>query len=87
MAVYALAMLLSLLLAIYLPAALVRTAILRRVAEGFAWRENVAFIRGNLANYALSLVIGIVGGLLAQVGVIIWWIAGEPPQRRIGVRD
>ncbi|HVO11607.1 MAG TPA: DUF4013 domain-containing protein [Vicinamibacteria bacterium] len=77
-AAYGLTMLLSLALAVYLPAALVRVAMLGSVAEGFAWRQNVEFIRGNLGNYALSLVVGIVGGLMAQLGVLLCCVGVFP---------
>ena len=77
-AVYGLTMLFSLALGVYLPSALVRVAMLGSVAEGFAWRENFAFIRANLANYALALVVGIVGGLMAQVGVLLCCVGVFP---------
>ncbi len=70
-AVYGLFLLVGLALGVYLPAALVRVAMLGSVAEGFAWRQNIDFIRANLGNYALSLVVGIVGGLMAQVGMLL----------------
>ncbi|HXY42289.1 MAG TPA: DUF4013 domain-containing protein [Vicinamibacteria bacterium] len=77
-AVYGVSLLFSLALWVYLPSALVRVAMLGGVAEGFAWRENVAFIRVNLPNYALSLVVGLVGGLLAQVGVLLCCVGVFP---------
>lgn len=77
-AVYGLLLLFALALAVYLPAALVRVAMLGSIAEGFAWRQNLEFIRANLANYALSLVVGIVGGLMAQVGALLCCVGAFP---------
>ncbi len=77
-AVYGLSLLFSVALGIYLPSALVRVALLGSIAEGFGWRQNLEFIRANLANYALSLVVGLVGGLLAQVGVLLCCVGVFP---------
>jgi hypothetical protein len=41
------------------------------VADGFAWREIFAFIRANLGNYFLSLVIYLLASFVAQFGVIL----------------
>jgi hypothetical protein len=49
--VYGLVMLLSLALAVYLPAALTRAALRGTVGDGFAVREILGFIRANLGNY------------------------------------
>jgi hypothetical protein len=68
---YGLVMLASLALAVYLPAALVRAAMRGTVADGFAWREIFAFIRANLGNYFLSLVIYLLASFVAQFGVIL----------------
>jgi hypothetical protein len=68
---YGLAMLASLALAVYLPAALVRAAMRGTVADGFAWSAIVAFIRANLGNYFLSLVIYLLASFVAQFGVIL----------------
>ena len=70
-AVYGVGMLASLALGAYLPAALVRSALRGSIADGFAWRENVAFIRANLGNYLLSLVIYLVAAFAAQFGAIL----------------
>jgi len=68
---YGLVMLASLALAVYLPAALARAALRGTVADGFAWREILAFIRANLGNYLLSLVIYLLAAFLSQFGILL----------------
>jgi hypothetical protein len=70
-AVYGVVLLLSLALYVYLPAALVRTTVHGTVAAGFDWRRNVAFIRANLGNYLLSLVVFLLVQFLSQVGMLL----------------
>jgi hypothetical protein len=64
--------------AVYLPAAMTRSALRDSFAEGFAWREIVAFIRANLGNYALALVIYLVASFLSQFGSILCCIGIFP---------
>lgn len=78
MALYGLFMLLGLVLAIYMPAVFVRVALRDDFAEGFAWREHVAFIRQNLANYALSLVLGLLTNFIAQFGIVLCCVGFFP---------
>jgi hypothetical protein len=75
---YAVIMVVSLAVAVYLPAALVRTSLGGSVGAGLEWRENVAFIRQNLANYALSLVAYLVAAFLAQFGIVLCCIGFFP---------
>jgi nitrate reductase gamma subunit len=70
-ALYGLVMLVSLAMALYLPAALARAALRGSVSDGFAWRENLAFITANLANYALALVSYLLAAFLAQFGFLL----------------
>ena len=77
-AIYGVILVVSLAVAIYLPAALVRTSLRGSVGAGLEWRENVAFIRQNLANYALSLVGYLVAAFLAQFGVILCCVGFFP---------
>lgn len=77
-ALYGVVMLVSLALGLYLPAALARSALRGNIADAFAWRENVAFITANLANYALSLVSYLVAGFLAQFGVLLCCVGVFP---------
>ena len=68
----------ALAVAVYLPAALVRSSLRGSVGAGLEWRENVAFIRQNLANYALSLVAYLVAAFAAQFGVILCCVGFFP---------
>jgi hypothetical protein len=58
-------------LGVYLPAALARTALRGTVADGFAWRETLGFIRDNLGNYLISLVIYLLASFLSQFGFLL----------------
>ena len=70
-ALYGLVMVCSLALAVYLPAALARAALRGTVGDGFAWREVLGFIKANLGNYLLTLVIYLVASFLSQFGIIL----------------
>jgi hypothetical protein len=70
-AVYGLVMVASLALAVYLPAALARAALRGTVSDGFAWREILGFIKANLGNYLLSLVIYLLASFVGQFGIIL----------------
>jgi len=78
MAFYGLAMLAGLVLAVYLPAALVRTVMKESFGEGFNFKANVAFITANLANYALSVVAYLVAGFVAQFGIVLCFVGLFP---------
>jgi Protein of unknown function (DUF4013) len=78
LAFWALAMVGGLALAVYLPAALVRTVMRESFAEGFNFGANVAFIRANIGNYALSVVAYIVAAFVAQFGVILCFVGLFP---------
>jgi hypothetical protein len=77
-ALYGVIMLVSLAMALYLPAALARSALRGSIGDGFAWRENLAFIKTNLANYALALVSYLLAGFLAQFGVLLCCVGVFP---------
>jgi hypothetical protein len=68
---YAVILVVSLAALVYLPAALLRSALRDSFAEGFAVREVVAFIQANLGNYALALVIYLLASFLSQFGMIL----------------
>ena len=70
-ALYGLVMMTSLALAVYLPAALARAALRGTVSDGFAWREILGFIKANLGNYLLSLVIYLLASFLSQFGAVL----------------
>jgi hypothetical protein len=78
LALYGFLMLVSLALAVYLPAALVRTAVRGTVAAGLAWQDNVAFIRANLGNYLLSLLIYLLASFVAQFGFLLCCVGVFP---------
>jgi len=77
-ALYGLVMVVSLVLAVYLPAVLARVALRGTVADGFAWREALAFIQANLGNYLLSLVIYLLASFLAQFGILLCCVGFFP---------
>jgi hypothetical protein len=70
-ALYGLFMLASLAMAVYLPAAIARAALRGTVADGFDWRAAVGFIKANLGNYALSLVVYLAASIVAQFGIVL----------------
>lgn len=70
-ALYGLILLVSFAMALYLPAALARAALGGNVGAAFAWRENLAFIQANLANYALALVSYLLASFLSQFGALL----------------
>ncbi len=78
LAFYALFMIGMTALMVYLPAALTRHALTRRFATGFEFRENVDFIRRNLLNYALALVLYMLASFVAQFGVLACCIGVFP---------
>ncbi|HSD28569.1 MAG TPA: DUF4013 domain-containing protein [Vicinamibacteria bacterium] len=77
-ALYGLVMLVSLVLAIYLPAAIARSALRGTVADGFAWREVLGFITANVGNYLITLVIYVLASFLAQFGLLLCCVGVFP---------
>jgi hypothetical protein len=75
---YALFFVCMLLLMVYLPAVMTRLAILGRFGVMLEVRENVGFIRRNLGEYLLSLVIYLVASTVAQFGVILFFVGVFP---------
>jgi len=75
---YLLIFVVSILAAAYLPAAMGRAALRESFSEGFAWREIVAFIRANLGNYALTIIVYLVASFLSQFGAILCCIGIFP---------
>ena len=64
-------MLLSLGLAIYLPAAFARMTLYQRLGAGFEFKENLALIKRNPSNYFIGLVIIILAHVASNFGVIL----------------
>jgi len=71
MGVYAITAILMLVLSLYVPAALARFAMLERLGAAFELAENFAFIRRNLGNYAMALLLYLLGSFAAQLGVVL----------------
>jgi Protein of unknown function (DUF4013) len=63
--------LLALVANLFLPAILARAAYFNSFRDGFAWPQIVAFLRANLANYALALLAYLVASFASQFGVIL----------------
>jgi hypothetical protein len=78
MGFYGLVFAISIALGIYLPAAFVRVILKDRWTEVFAFGANLAFIKANLANYALTLVAYIVASFVAQFGVLLCCVGVFP---------
>lgn len=68
----------GLIIGIYLPAAFVRIALGGEFRAAFQIKENVAFIRRNLLNYVLSLVLYIVGVISAMFGILLCCVGSFP---------
>jgi uncharacterized protein DUF4013 len=68
----------SVLVYVVLPAAAARVAWHGRFGAGFEWREILGFIRANLVNYLISLVLYLVAAFLAQFGVILCCVGVFP---------
>ncbi len=75
---YGLGMLFSLVLMIYLPAALTRAVMRGTIGDGFAFQAIVGFIRGNIGNYLLALVIYLVAAFVAQFGLLLCCVGVFP---------
>ena len=69
--IYGLFILVTFALSLVLPAAAVRVVLKDDFAAGFDYRAVFAFIRLNLGNYLLSLVVFILSHFLSQFGVIL----------------
>jgi hypothetical protein len=78
LALYAVFWVAMLALMVYVPAALTRYALTGRFAAGFEFAETVAFIRRNLLNYALALVLYMLASFVAQFGVLACCIGVFP---------
>jgi hypothetical protein len=70
--------LLSLIVALYMPAALTRLALKGNIGAGFEFGAILAFIKRNAGNYVLAILIMIVAQLISQFGVILFCIGVIP---------
>ena len=75
---YGLLLLLGLLVQLVAPAALVRVIFKEDLAAGFDFRAVFGFIRANLGNYLLSLVVFLLSNFLAQFGVVLCCVGVFP---------
>jgi hypothetical protein len=78
MGVYALMAVVMLALGLYVPAALARFAMLERMGAAFEVGENIAFIRRNLSNYAMTLLLYLLASFAAQLGIVLCCVGFFP---------
>jgi uncharacterized protein DUF4013 len=78
MGLYALMAVAMLALGLYVPAALARFVMLERLGAGFEVRENFAFIRRNLPNYAMALLLYLLASFAAQLGIVLCCVGFFP---------
>lgn len=62
---------LSLVITFFLPAALLMTITTGRFAAAFEFKQIYAFVRDNIGNYLLAIVVYFVARMLATVGLIL----------------
>jgi len=65
-------------LVLYLPSAMTRLALTQRFSAGFEFEENFAFIRRNLGNYLLAIVIYFIASFAAQFSILLFCIGIIP---------
>ncbi len=63
-----------LVLTVIAPAAITRYAVADRVADAFKLADVVAYIRSNVGNYIVAILLGLVAGFIAQFGAIACFI-------------
>lgn len=71
-------MVIMLAVAVYFPAAYIRTALTGRFGAGLEVRENIELIKRNPANYFLAIGIYVVTNFIAQFGVLLCCIGLFP---------
>ena len=76
--VYLLIFAVAIALSLYLPAIQVRLALTGNLGDAFQTRANLAFIRRNLMNYALSLGVMLISNTIAQFGIILFCVGILP---------
>jgi hypothetical protein len=78
MGLYAVMAIVMLLLSLYLPAAFARFVMLERLSAGFEVAENMAFIKRNLGNYAMALLLYLLASFAAQLGILLCCVGFFP---------
>ena len=76
--IYGVFILLSFAMSLVLPAAAARVALKSDLAAGFDYRAIFTFIRLNIGNYLLSLVVMILAHFLSQFGAIVCCVGYFP---------
>ena len=78
MGLYAVMAVVMIALGLYVPAALARFVMTERLSAGFEVRENLAFIRRNLPNYAMTLLLYLLASFAAQLGIVLCCVGFFP---------
>lgn len=78
MGLYVVMAVVMLALSLYVPAALARFVMLDRLSAGFEVRENFNFIRRNLGNYAMTLLLYLLASFAAQLGMLLCCVGFFP---------
>src|SRR5687767_11703775 len=73
MGLYVVMAVVMLALSLYVPAALARFVMLDRLSAGFEVRENLDFIRRNLGNYAMTLLVYLLASFAVRVGLLLFF--------------
>jgi hypothetical protein len=63
---------------LYLPAALVRLALERRFGSAFEIEKNFEFIKRNVGNYVLALLVFLLANFISQFGILLFCIGILP---------
>jgi hypothetical protein len=78
LALYAMFLAATMLMAIYLPVAQVRLATTGSMREAFRFSVNLAFIRRNAVNYALAFAVALISSMAAQFGLLLCCVGFFP---------
>ena len=62
----------------YLPAAITRLAIRRSFGAAFEVQENIEFIKRNVSNYLLALLIVLLANFISQFGIFLFCVGIFP---------
>ncbi len=70
--------LILLVLMLYFPAALIRLALERRFGAAFEIEKNFEFIKRNVGNYALAILVFVLANFISQFGILLFCIGILP---------
>ena len=65
-------------LLLYFPAAVIRMAIERRISAAFEFSDNFEFIKRNIVNFLLAILIYMLASFVAQFGMIFFCVGIFP---------